>query len=199
MELGFELLHRKAIEENDLKIAELPEDARTGIAQINSSLNSLAVNEKRGKKATPTLLKRLKAMDKWTYYEILDYLHDTDNNEEKPPVDMTQLQEEIKEEGKQGNAKKDDPKQDKGDPKQVQNNNEQVEVSEQDAIVIEKELKALFETGKPTHTALELKSSCPKSYSIIFKTYDSSGDNGIQTSTYSLIETEEQVFTITKN
>ena len=44
----------------------------------------------------------------------------------------------------------------------------------------------------------ELKNVSKTAHSVIFSTYDDSGDNGIETSNYSLIETEEEIFTLTQ-
>ena len=60
------------MQEYDLSFGELPEDARTGIEQIKDVEKAINMLSNRGKKPTDKTLKKLRAMDKWVYYEILD-------------------------------------------------------------------------------------------------------------------------------
>jgi hypothetical protein len=92
-----ELKYKQALEEHDLSISELPEDAKIGITNINDVLKAISMLEKKGKKPSQQTYNKLRAMDKWVYYEILDYLNDTDKNEEEIPFESDDVIEDFKE------------------------------------------------------------------------------------------------------
>lgn len=181
-----ELQYEKAMEEYDLKYNDLPEDAQTGIDNIRDVLKGLSMLEKKGKKASPKTLKKLKAMDKWVYYEILDHVQGTDNNDDEMEVDPNEVIEDIKEEAK---GVKDGQNDDNG----------QAIIPDKAGLEIEAELKKMIESGKTIWTFDELKSVAKKTYDLLFKTYDEGEDNGVKTSAYTLIETEQYKFTLSKN
>ena len=90
-----ELKYKEALEEHDLSISELPEDAKIGITNINDVLKGIAMLEKKGKQPSQATYNKVRAMDKWVYYEILDYLNDTDKNEDEIPFESEEILEEI--------------------------------------------------------------------------------------------------------
>lgn len=174
-----ELYYKKALAKNNLTIGELPEDAQTGIDNINDILKGINMLEKRGKKASPKTLKKIQAMDKWVYYEILDFLDDTDRNADEMPVDADELIAEIKEQAE--------------DSKQV------LSPDQSFALSIENELKRMYESGTKEYTIESVKSNARNTYNILFESYEDGEENGIATSRYKLIETKPKVFTIYKN
>ena len=91
-----ELQYEKAMKENELTYSDLSEDAQTGVDGIKDVLKGLNMLEKKGKKPTEKTLKKIRAMDKWVYYEILDQLHGTDKNEDEMPEDADEIVGEIK-------------------------------------------------------------------------------------------------------
>lgn len=170
-----ELKYEEALQEYDLKVSDLPEDAQTGIDNINDVIKGISMLEKKGKRPTAKTLRKLKAMDKWVYYEILDVVHGTEKNEEEMPHDKEELLEDIKE-------------------------NTQNETSgDETGYEIEAELQRLHESGKTEYTIEEIQGKAKKTYDILFKTYENGEENGIVTNLYSLIETKDKVFTISKN
>ena len=166
-----ELQYVKALKEHGLKISDLPEDAQTGISEINKILKGFTMIEKKGLKPTAASIKKLKTLDKWVYYEILDYLHDTDKNDEDMPVDADDVL---------------------GD----NNLNQNLELTEVDqlGLQIDAELDALFATGKKQFTIDEIKSSSRKTYKEIWDNYEPDDDNGIITSKYSFLENDNELF-----
>ena len=92
-----ELKYLNAMEENGLKQADLPKDAKIGIKQINQILKALKMLEKTGKNIKPETFEKLATLDKWVYYEILDHIHDTNKNDEEKPVEAKEVIEEMKE------------------------------------------------------------------------------------------------------
>jgi hypothetical protein len=170
-----ELKYKNALKENNLSISELPEDAKIGISNIDDVLKGIAMLEKRGKKPTEKTFSKLKAMDKWVYYEILDYLNDTEKNDDDIPYESDEVLDELKDE----------------------NENEPNKDSSQ-GMKVEEALETMFATGKKEWSIDEIKGSSKILYDIIFDNFDEEEENGIETSRYKLIETDEQVFTLTK-
>jgi hypothetical protein len=169
-----ELQYEKALKEYNLKYSQLPEDAKIGIdsiGEINKAFNML---KSKNKAPTDKALRKLKTIDKWVYYEILDFVHGTDNNDE----DMPDVKDDIK--------------------KDVNQQIESAKPIDPVGIAVETELENVFKQGKTKLTMDELKASCKKCYDIIFKEYEEGQPNGITTSKYSLLETEKHNFNLTK-
>jgi hypothetical protein len=173
-----ELKYVKALRENDLKISDLPEDAQTGISEINKVLKGFAMIERKGRKPLPASIKKLQAMDKWVYYEILDYLHDTDNNDDDMPVDADDVLDDLKDKPKG----KDEPK------------NDDVIAPDATGLAIDQELDVLYASDKKSFTIDEIKSRASKTYKEIWDNYEPGDDNGIVTSKYSFLENDDELF-----
>jgi hypothetical protein len=63
---------------------------------------------------------------------------------------------------------------------------------------IEAELKSLYDSGVRTISESDLKTKAPKTYSQVFENYSEQEDNGVETTNYSAIETEQNEYTIEK-
>jgi hypothetical protein len=169
-----DLKYKKVMEENGLTYADLPEDAQTGIESINEVLKAFRMNEKNGKSPTPKSLKKLAAMDKWVVYEIYDYLHDTDNNDDDIPFEADDVLE--------------------GD--ENINNEPKVDLV---GLKIDEELASLNEQGVTTISVDDLKRQAPTTYKTIWDNYEDEVENGVETSHFSLIEQgNTKVFTLKK-
>ena len=179
-----ELQYEKAMQEYELSYSDLPEDAQTGIDGIKDVLKGINMLEKRGKKITPRTIKRLKAMDKWVYYEILDHVQGTDKNEDEMPEDASEVVEDMKNEAQYEGKSQGEKKLNENDKKGYE---------------IEAELKKMFESGKNEWKLEELKSVANKTYNLLFETYEEGGKNGVKTSNYSFMEKDKYVFVISKN
>jgi hypothetical protein len=167
-----ELQYVKALEQYGLKESELSEDAMVGVQQIKDVIKMMTLAEKQGKSISEKTFKKVKTLDKWVYYEILDQVNDTDKNEDEAPVDSEEIIEDIKNESKQAPSL---------DPKGLE---------------IDAELTNMYKSGKTEWTLEEIKSSARKTWNTIWDTYESDGDNGVQTSKFSLIETDVETFTL---
>lgn len=165
-----EFQYEKLMEQEGLTLKELPEDAKVGIESIAKIKRIINLTESKGKKIRPDVYKKLKANDKWVVREILDYL-----------------------EGKDSKQSDEVPYSDKEIEKDISENN-----VDPIGVEVENELKNLFETGTKELDADNLKSKAPKTYNVIFKNYEPDEDNGVETSRYSIIETDVEVFTIKK-
>jgi len=167
-----ELKYKQALEEHDLSISELPEDAKIGITNINDVLKGISMLEKKGKQPTQQTYNKLRAMDKWVYYEILDYLNDTDKNEEEIPFESDDVIEEFEKDEK---------------PK-VDNR----------GFLVEADLEKMYQTGKKEWAIDEIKSASNLIFDIVFDNFDDDEENGVETNKYKLIETDDEIFTLTK-
>jgi hypothetical protein len=168
-----ELKYKQALEENNLTINELPEDAKIGINNINDVLKGITMLEKKGKKVSQQTLNKVKAMDKWVYYEILDYLHDTDKNDDEIPYESDDVLDEIKD-------------------------STEKPIADNKGLLVEADLQKMFDSGKKEWNINEIKASSILVFGIIFDNFDEDEENGIETTRFKLIETDEEVFTLTK-
>lgn len=176
-----ELQYLKALKEHDLSIKDLPEDARIGIDGINDVLKGFAMLERKGKNPTERTLRKLKAMDKWVTYEIYDLVNGTDKNDDEMPEDPEEIVDEIED---QIEEEKPNP----ADEKKKM-------LGEQ----IDKELEAMHKTGRKDWEVQSIRSIAPRTYSVIYDGYEDDDENGVKTSNYTLIETDDKIFTINKN
>jgi hypothetical protein len=178
-----ELMYLAAMEEHGLTESDLSEDAQLGIEQIELTVNAMEVAERNGKMITERTFKKLKALDKWVYYEIMDMVNETDNNDDEMP-DVSDEIDNLK------NADGEELEDDGEDEYELGN----PEVGKR----IDAQLDELFKRGKRKITLDELKNVSRDTYNIIFENYDDSGKNGVETSNYTLTETHEYEFTLTK-
>ena len=172
-----ELLYKKELAKHNLSVSDLPEDAQTGIDQINDVLKAFRMMESKGKQPTAKSLKKLKAMDKWVTYEIYDFLHDTDKNDDEIPFDADDVKDDL-------NGGKND-------------NGNGVDVDPL-GLKIEAELEQLYASGKTVYSIEELGNKARETYNILFDSYEEGEENGIVTSNYSLIEGTDKNFNLKK-
>jgi hypothetical protein len=166
-----EFQYQNELNKNGLKYADLPEDAQTGIDQLKDISKALNMLEKAGKKPTAKTLKKIKAMDKWICYEIIDHVNETETNDDEIPHDDDEVLEELEEQVKED----------------MESHSEEIARNSKGAQV-EAEIAALYEDKVTTIDIEKLKSVAPTCYNILFDTYDPEEENGLQTTNYSLIE-----------
>ena len=167
-----DLIYLDALKEHKLKVSELPEDARVGITEITNIVKGFQMAERKGRKPTPQAMRKLKTIDKWVYYEILDYLNDTDKNKADIPFSADDVLDELED-------NKEPKKEEQADPV---------------GLAIDQELSSLAGAGKTQITLDELRTSAPKAYKEIWDSYETGEENGIVTSHYSLIENDDEIF-----
>jgi hypothetical protein len=178
-----ELQYVKELEKHSLQVKDLPEDARTGIREINKALSFIKMGEAKGKTTSPDAIKKIKAMDKWVLYEIYDLVGDKDDNDEQIPYESEDVQDDLE-----------DEEQDDNEEEERKSNL----TTNVDGNKINLELTELFQTGKTEFTINEIKSSSPTIYKAIFDIYEKGEENGVETNNYSLIEFEGQKYKLTK-
>jgi len=190
-----ELQYENALEEYNLTVADLSARAKVGIESINSVLKGVNMLQKSGKKVSDKTIEKIETLDTWVYREILDQVQDSDNNEdEEVPYDDEEILEEAEklaeEEQEEEEYEEEEEEEEEVQKPTVQNDTR--------GTTIDKELEVAYKSGKTTITLEELKSISKTAHSVIFANYEESGDNGIETSYYTLIETDDEVFTLTK-
>lgn len=115
-------------------------------------------------------------MDKWVCYEIVDFVNDTNRNEDEMPFDEDEIIE------------------------QIQSETQSVEVKSNDiGVTIEAELQNLFQQGKKKLDIEDLRDDAPNCYSLLFDTYDPEEENGIITTKFSLLEGSDEMFHLKRN
>ena len=181
-----ELQYLNALEEYNLDVNDLPEDAQIGIEQINNVITSIQLCEKKGTSVKEATFKKLKAMDKWVYYEILDVVNETDKNEDEMPYDEEDFDEEF------------EPEEEEDDEEDDDDDDNYAEGDKSIGERIEVDFSEMYNDGKTKVSLEQLKSLSKSAYDVIFSGYDEDGDNGIETTNFSLIETSEYEFTLTK-
>lgn len=166
--------YEKLMNENGLKLHQLPEDAQIGIKGIKQLENAIKMTEKRGQSVSEDVMKKLRANDKWVATEIIAFLDDEDPGTEIP-FEADEVIEEM------------------------QNKEPELTENQKLGLAIEKELLGIL--GQHSNMELsadDLKSEAPRTYKVIFETYEEGGENGLKTSKVSLMETDELVFTLAK-
>lgn len=175
-----EFKYKKLMEENDLTINQIPEDAKTGVDEINKVLRGITMRERAGKKVLPGTLKKLATMDKWVTYEILDFLDDTDKNDDNIPFAAKDVLKDL----------------DKDNTPPTPSPPITVQAVDQLGFKIDQELDNIFESGKTSLTIDEVRSSARNAYKEIWDNYEEGEENGIITSKYSLLEGDDKTFNL---
>jgi hypothetical protein len=173
-----EYQYKKALVEYDLTENDLPEDAQHGIEQIKQIEKAIKMTEKTGKMVSQKTIKKVKTFDKWVYYEILDFVNDTDNNPDDSPVDADEINKEINAETSRA---------------------KESEVINPIGAKIDEELRSLYNSNKTKLDIEDIESEAPTTYDVLFDTYNERDEeNGIETSYFRLVETPDEKFTLTK-
>jgi hypothetical protein len=175
-----EFRYKKLMEENDLTLNQIPEDAKTGVDEINKVLRGITMRERAGKKVLPGTLKKLATMDKWVTYEILDFLDDTDKNDDNIPFAAKDVLKDL----------------DKDNTPPTPSPPITVQAVDQLGFKIDEELDNIFESGKTSLTIDEVRSSARNAYKEIWDNYEEGEENGIITSKYSLLEGDDKTFNL---
>ena len=200
-----ELKYVKAMQQFGIAEKNLPQDAKIGVKQIKSILKKIEKAENSGKNVGKPTLNKVNAMDKWVYYEILDMVNETDKNEDEMPYSEEDFENEFQEEMV---GQEDDDEEDEEDfEEEFEEEMEEEEDDDDDNYAegdksigerIEVDFNEMYKDGKTKISLEQLKSLSKSPYDVIFSGYDEDGDNGIETTNFSLIETSEYEFTLTK-
>jgi len=185
-----DLMYVKALKENDLKVSTLPEDAQVGINEIRKVIAGFDMAERKGRKPTPTAIKKLKAMDKWVYYEILDFVQETKNNDGDMPNDADDVLEGLD----KTNPNPPTPSPKKSNIVKPKKSDDLSDDADPIGLKIDSELDELFATGKNEYTIDEIKRQAKNTYKEIWDAYEVGESNGVETSKYSFIENENELF-----
>ena len=213
--------YQKLMAEHKLTVAELPEDAKIGITTIMDIEKAISMAEKKGKKINPKTIAKIKANDKWIVNEILDFIDDTNKNEDEIPHESEEVIDEIKEtiEGKddgkgkgKGEEEDEDEDEDESDDEDESEEDDDSKGGAKDeskegiakekekalGLLIEGELTEMHTSGKVDWHSDEIKAKYKNTYNTLFDNYVDGEENGIETTNYKLLEKSEEIFTISK-
>jgi hypothetical protein len=181
--------YEKLMQEHNLSISDLPEDAKIGITTLKDIEKSIKMAEKKGNVVSEKTYAKIKANDKWVVKEILDFVDETDDNEDNMPYNVEEIEEEIEE-----YIELDDDNEEEEEEEQI------VPQPQNSALgqTIEKELTDMFNSGRKEWASNQIKGGFKNTYNTLFENYDDNGENGIETSNYRLIESGNELFTISK-
>ncbi len=172
--------YEQLLVEHKLTVAELPEDAQTGIKQIKDIEKAIVLSEKAQRKISPATLAKVKTFDKWVVREILDYVEGKETNTAAPAVAATTIIAEIKEET-------------------IPAATTVVETPvDPEGVKCDAEFAELLKNNKAELTLEELKTMAPTAYSFVFKHHTNDLTNGVTTSYYVLSETTTNNFKLVK-
>jgi len=181
-----ELKYVAELQKHNLDVSELPEDAKTGIEQIGQVARAMNMLEAKGKNPTKKTLNKLKVMDKWVTYEIIDFVNETDKNADTMPVEVEDFLNDLEDENEEFDNAED-----------MTDTQETIEVDPR-GIEIENELSRLYSEGNRKLDIEDLQSKSSTIYDLLFDTYEPEEDNGIETTRYKIIERNDGLFYLTK-
>ncbi len=180
-------MYEETLEKYNLGFDDLNEQVQFGIENIDGVIKGINMLQKNGKLISDKTIGKIKEMDKW----VCDAITDVAENNNTNITDLPHLEDDVLEEAWQYAEEND-----KTDDEEVEEAKDlKVEV---DGDLIDQELMLAYKNGKNTLSLGEIRTISKSAYKIIFDNYDDSGDNGIETSQFALIETDDEVFTLTK-
>lgn len=177
-----EYAYVKLMQENNLTLNDLNEDAINGINTIKDIEKSINMLAKRGKNVSAKIISKVKSNDKWVCGEILEILDGKERNTtDDVPFDKEEIIEQIDDENKD-----------------IDNEIDETESVDPIGIKIDSELDLAYMNGNTRISLEDLKNVSHTAYDVIFNNYETNTRNGIETTYFELLETDKYVFTLTK-
>ncbi len=204
MKYGYE----KLIKEHNLEVSTLPEEVKNAIAylqDVEKGINALKARLKKINKEykqSPSVSAKIKQLDTWAIRGINEFLEGDVIKGDAPTDDdeilkMANKDNPIPAVTPPATTPPATPK-----PKVPEKKPETPPAAAPAPVVtpheIDLELLELHKTKVEVLTLEELKSKAPKSYSLIFDAYKAGEENGLETSNFSLVETESNNFKLLK-
>ena len=184
-----EYAYVKLMQEHNLTLNDLNEDAINGINTIKDIEKSINMLAKRGKNVSAKVISKIKTNDKWVCGEILEILDGKQrNNTDELPFDEEEIIEQIDEENNIEEEEEND----------YNENEDNTESFDPIGIRIDNELDMAYVNGNTRISLDELKNLSRTAYDVIFDNYEQNTKNGIQTTYFDLLETDKYIFTLTK-
>lgn len=194
--------YQKLLQEKNISEGELPNDIKIGIKSIKGQERVINMKEKSGKNVADSQLEKIKREDKLVTREIQEWWEAKNKGTGTPPASTEEEEKKKKEAEAQAKAKLEAEEAAKKEAEAKAKKEKEdaiVELSKQKGAQVDTELAGLFKQNKTKLTLEELKTAAPVSYSIVFEAYEQGAENGLATSKFSLLETEPEKFTLTKN
>lgn len=181
-----ELQYVKLMEANNLDESGLSDKAKIGVKEIKKALQGASLAERNGRTVSKSVLDKIEMLDEnITAIIERDLAAKTDAKAKSDAEAKAKAEAEAKAKEEAEKSKKND-------------NVEDVKAADPKGVKIDQDLAEALKNGKNKVSLAELKSISKTAYDIIFDSYEDGGQNGVETSHYSVIETEKEVFTISK-
>lgn len=158
-----ELKYEALLKQHNISEAELTSAAKTAISAVKNALRGVALQEGKGRTASPATVEKITTNDGFACSEIEKYVVEKAKNATPPP-----------------------PPEPKVEPKK-----EESIVVDPKGVKIDEEIISAIKANKTELTLDELKTACPTTYSAVFDSYKEGEDNGVETSFYKAIENKE--------
>lgn len=198
MQLGYE----KLMDEYDLTAEDFDKETQAGIRSITHLKNLIESKIRVGSIITTEAIDKIKFADKSLISEILDYIED--NDLDKSDDDD---KEDLEADTKGGNADNGDGSNDDADNEEDDDREDEEgendmgdEGSTDIGDILDNEFRNLLSQGMTNVRLDQLRGSAPKTYDIIWESYENGEINGIETSFFRLVETapDSLQFTLSK-
>lgn len=198
MQLGYE----KLMDEYDLTAEDFDKETQAGIRSITHLKNLIESKIRVGSIITTEAIDKIKFADKSLISEILDYIED--NDLDKSDDDD---KEDLEADTKGGNADNGDGSNDDADNEEDDDREDEEgendmgdEGSTDIGDILDNEFRNLLSQGMTNVRLDQLRGSAPKTYDIIWESYENGEINGIETSFFRLFETapDSLQFTLSK-
>lgn len=198
MQLGYE----KLMDEYDLTAEDFDKETQAGIRSITHLKNLIESKIRVGSIITTEAIDKIKFADKSLISEILDYIED--NDLDKSDDDD---KEDLEADTKGGNADNGDGSNDDADNEEDDDREDEEgendmgdEGSTDIGDILDNEFRNLLSQGMTNVPLDQLRGSAPKTYDIIWESYENGEINGIETSFFRLVETapDSLQFTLSK-
>lgn len=185
-----ELQYVKLMEANNLDESGLSDKAKVGVKELKKALAGVALSERNGRTVSKSVVDKIEMLDENIVSLIERDLAAKNDAKAKADADAK-----AKADAEAAKAKEDA---EKAKSTQKTDNVEEVKAADPKGVKIDQDLAEALKNGKNKVSLAELKSISKTAYDIIFDSYEDGGQNGVETSHYSVIETEKEVFTISK-
>lgn len=198
-----ELKYVKLLKDNNISESSLSGKVLIGIREIKNVQRGITLAGNKGQKVRQDVLDKLEYLDESVSGIIQSGIDSKDKEateaarataEAEKQAQLTELTNKLAEyERKEAEFKKNNP-----DPAKKDDNTEEVKPGDPKADKIDEDCAKALKDGKTKVSLADLKSISKTAYDIIFENYEAGGTNGVETTNYSVIETEKETFTITK-
>lgn len=187
-----ELKYVKLLKGNNMSESSLSGKVTVGIRKIKEIQRGIELSTKNGRKTRQDVYDTLEFLDDSVSSIIQSQIDiaSASSADEAKKAEAAKKAEEAELAKKLADEKAKDDKKD--------DNVDEVKPGDPKADKIDEDCSEALKAGKNKVSLEELKSLSKTAYDIIFNGYEPNGQNGVETSHYTILETEKETFTISK-